>query len=1177
MQHVEECDDFLFFYFFVNLQEQEVESDDVMFKNFKCRRCSKGFMTENELAIHIMEHIHPPGEVRKGRLPKADKKIIPAKRKKNDGEEISDNDSESDKNDKDFVPKTYQLIKQEPGVSKALKVLPKRSLKGKRTTGFFTDAEFVMTRSQIKIEPEEKEDIQTESDKSIVETPKRGKRGRPKKESKNIPDSTVPEKRQKIFEKQTITDNSQEDKSKDARDSDDKANKNFCENNNHAIISADEIRTDKENNEEKIVDSNTIMDGDLKELDPSVSNTAVFPTVYLNPNEGKEIESKNAGEAQNEEINKYSLGREGDNEGNDDATGIASADDDVNNEETDNEDEDYEVEASEGTEEDEVEKSDTKHVTSNKKKTKLRKRKQKRKQVETKGKKNAKIKEEKQLTDEIDSEKVRKRKKKCLPLPMKIRELPDGKKEFVCTVCNRKFFSERYLRLHFPMHTSEFKCETCDKTFTRKESMQKHQCRIMAKVIKLESSEISENSFKYKCSNCDETYPTYEAAEKHLVVHRKGLKCDNCGQTFVKILQFNQHECPNSEKSKFSCDICFQTFGNEKNLFRHVAMHTDLYKCESCGKCFSRKDSLIRHVTKCCPEKAQSLGIHFCSKCQKTFGTKLGLENHEANCKMHKCVNCNQVFDLETSLTSHQCEMVEDSKDSTLKRVKFSCSECNKTFRNLHYLLQHKQVHIQSHECQICGKKLKSLEEKEDHGRLCLAASKIKAEGKIKCDRCSEEFFMAKDYRDHYITHTHSFRCEKCDKRFVKIGTLHNHQCIGAEGIACEFCARQFKNQRTYHMHMLTHASFVTKCSKCEKYFSNEMFDAHECTEVEPPLECSSANYVCHFCGKNFVSTSNLNKHIRVHGEKNIECPYCDKKFHYPEYLKTHIAGVHEKKTQYQCSDCGKILTSKPGLISHTKLYHSENKNIYPCPECGKCFSQKGNMKTHMFSHAKEKSFQCGYCSKSFKYPDQLNRHKLSHTIGMKFQCDICEKSFVKDYELKKHMQANHSSKMYVCEFCGSRCGHKHTLQRHYRRKHPASAHLVEDASYIDSLYQEVDLDTNKTEMSFVEMVPAAEALSSLSTSVTQQAVISSELTQLISQDGTIVQLPGQENVFTIPTNQEQGGEEEQQTVVILQIVNPQEQQIEVTELETQVIDTMDVETSQDVGDFQYTENIITS
>lgn len=78
----------------------------------------------------------------------------------------------------------------------------------------------------------------------------------------------------------------------------------------------------------------------------------------------------------------------------------------------------------------------------------------------------------------------------------------------------------------------------------------------------------------------------------------------------------------------------------------------------------------------------------------------------------------------------------------------------------------------------------------------------------------------------------------------------------------------------------------------------------------------------CPHCRKDFSSKSNLNKHIRVHGEKQAECHICGKKFHYDSYLKLHIATVHDRQFQYQCSHCGKILFSKTGLIAHIKQFH---------------------------------------------------------------------------------------------------------------------------------------------------------------------------------------------------------------------------------------------------------------
>jgi hypothetical protein len=53
-------------------------------------------------------------------------------------------------------------------------------------------------------------------------------------------------------------------------------------------------------------------------------------------------------------------------------------------------------------------------------------------------------------------------------------------------------FHEKRIAMFAPMHTNQFKCDICDKTFARKESMQKHECRVLAKII-IEEEEHEQN------------------------------------------------------------------------------------------------------------------------------------------------------------------------------------------------------------------------------------------------------------------------------------------------------------------------------------------------------------------------------------------------------------------------------------------------------------------------------------------------------------------------------------------------------------------------------------------------------------------------------------------------------------------------------------------------------------
>ncbi|XP_060064955.1 uncharacterized protein LOC132545298 [Ylistrum balloti] len=739
---------------------------------------------------------------------------------------------------------------------------------------------------------------------------------------------------------------------------------------------------------------------------------------------------------------------------------------------------------------------------------------------------------------------------------MRIEETSEGK-HFICSLCDKKFLHEKYLRLHFPVHTGKFKCKKCGAKFCRNDSLKRHQCTNASKGTRLPKGSVQSSS-----------------------------------------------------SSLSTCDICGQQFSNQKYLFRHMAIHTNIFQCLTCQKSFSRKDSLQRHILKCCPEDAEQYSVFICGKCQKTFATKLGCENHETHCRQKMCKQCHSVFASENLFLAHKCH--SKTEPSRGGGVKYNCSQCPKSFSNLNYLKQHLQIHEGGYICQLCGRKLKTKEEKEEHEKMCMALSMIQNEGKTKCTSCDLQFTDARLYREHYHSHTHPHQCSKCQKRFVKIGSLHSHVCMVEEEksflFSCTVCNKDFRTSRLLLRHKEIHQEHKYQCQHCDKkFYRRDYYLKHVCKDADGidmvvdrnfEIRAQQDKLVCHICGKNFVSSSNLNKHMKVHGEKTCVCHICNKRFHYAEYLRVHLEGFHNKKHQYQCAECGKILTSKPGLTSHVKQFHSDEKEAYPCPTCGKVFSQKGNMKTHMYSHTKERGFQCTYCTKAFKYPDQLNRHKLIHTMQNKLQCDHCEKKFTKLYDLKKHFELFHSGMMYVCDVCGARTGHRHTMVRHYKRKHPEMAEQAKEPSYLNSLFKHVDKEEPEVPNEEIiedqlnsevlpvnnvsnlicgeEFVPqsAAEVLHSLSnTNVAgdQPIIVADGTTVIQNPDGTI-SMPGQEGTFSIQNIQQAvEGPDGQSTVVILQFVGQQDsdgvtqhQEVQVQEVDTQIITAGTV---QDTGE----------
>ncbi|XP_068211019.1 protein abrupt-like isoform X24 [Palaemon carinicauda] len=83
---------------------------------------------------------------------------------------------------------------------------------------------------------------------------------------------------------------------------------------------------------------------------------------------------------------------------------------------------------------------------------------------------------------------------------------------------------------------------------------------------------------------------------------------------------------------------------------------------------------------------------------------------------------------------------------------------------------------------------------------------------------------------------------------------------------------------------------------------------------------------------------------------------------------------------------------------------------MFSCPLCPYSTDYKGNFKTHMLVHTKEKPHHCTYCSASFSQKVTLLYHMRRHTGERPFQCSICSykasrKSSLQSHVLRKHSQ----------------------------------------------------------------------------------------------------------------------------------------------------------------------------
>ncbi|XP_051903946.1 PR domain zinc finger protein 15 [Hippocampus zosterae] len=210
--------------------------------------------------------------------------------------------------------------------------------------------------------------------------------------------------------------------------------------------------------------------------------------------------------------------------------------------------------------------------------------------------------------------------------------------------------------------------------------------------------------------------------------------------------------------------------------------------------------------------------------------------------------------------------------------------------------------------------------------------------------------------------------------------------------------------------------------------------------------------YRCSLCNKVFQNSSNLNRHIRSHGDKLFKCDECDKLFSRKESLKQHISYKHSKNApdleyKYKCNTCEKSFRLENALKFHN--CRTDDKT-FQCDICSRFFSTNSNLSKHKKKHG-EKLYSCEICNKMFYRKDVMQEHHRRHGIGPKHMkreeletngeeatkyrkepspCPICGKVFSCRSNMNKHL-LTHGDKKYTCEICGRKFFRVDVLRDH--------------------------------------------------------------------------------------------------------------------------------------------------
>ncbi|XP_012154977.1 zinc finger and SCAN domain-containing protein 12 isoform X2 [Ceratitis capitata] len=346
-----------------------------------------------------------------------------------------------------------------------------------------------------------------------------------------------------------------------------------------------------------------------------------------------------------------------------------------------------------------------------------------------------------------------------------------------------------------------------------------------------------------------------------------------------------------------------------------------------------------------------------------------------------------------------------------------------------------------------------------------------------QCEYCSDEFSTDGELHDHVKKHI--FKCQFCPKICINMSYYEKHlnrlhssnasaEPILVEGaeinkdkrIVCTLCNMTYSTLGAYRRHAVkTHDFDFTKKDtnkdgvndiqkdytvKTNNYFLQEEIsqggvEINDCiTKIQ-----KKKNYLCSFCPRVLLSKGGLaqheaKQHLKIEPDLN-QCPFCGKTFK-RDYLGKHMDVVHNEVRKFKCNICGRMFKTQHVAARHRLLHNSKDHN-FSCSVCNKRFTEKSALNVHMRLHTGEMPFSCNICEKRFRIRGHLTYHLKLH-VNAKHKCDICDKEFKHPKSLQNHLYVHSGLMPYTCTIC--EYGNvkreyftKHMLQKHNKEMTP--------------------------------------------------------------------------------------------------------------------------------------------
>ncbi|KAM4634266.1 zinc finger protein 532 [Polymixia lowei] len=518
----------------------------------------------------------------------------------------------------------------------------------------------------------------------------------------------------------------------------------------------------------------------------------------------------------------------------------------------------------------------------------------------------------------------------------------------------------------------------------------------------------------------------------------RGYKCLECGDSFALEKSLTQHYERRSVRIEVTCNHCAKNlvFYNKCSLLSHARGHKDKGVVMQCSHLILKPipadqmittspstgsssltstnsgTQVVQGSTGHIPEKVPAGGTQtavISAPCSTPLVAAMPLEDDATKLCRHslKCLECNEMFQDESSLAMHYQQTLESSGQKT-------CTICQMLLPNQCSFVSHQRIHQHKspYICPECGASCRSVHFQSHVTKNCLHYTRRVG---YRCVHCSVIFADLAALKSH-IQNTHCevfYKCSICPMAFKSAPGTHSHAYTQHPGVKigepkliykCSMCDTVFTLQSLlcthFDQHVGNHKVSVFKCPDCSMHYAQKqlMLDHIKAIHgtlktiegppnlgINLPLSTKPTN-----SNSNNSNSPNSNNNNRDGGNVNSQ-DWGDKKPTPLPLKKTNSNCSTDPKnppaTGYTCGECDFLFTSKEVFVAHMRRDHGKILKKHPCRQCDKSFSSSHSLCRHNRLKHKglRKVYTCPHCpalSQPFTKRVLLDQHiQLMHGI----------------------------------------------------------------------------------------------------------------------------------------------------------------------------------------------------